>query len=373
MSALTPDLFDRIRSRAAEYDRENRFFDEDLAELREAGYLRPRSLAEAVADQRLLAAHAPATALAVNMHLVVVGIAHALKERGDDSLAWILADAEAGELFAFGNSEPGNDLVMWDSLTTVERVETPVAGYAFTGTKIFTSLAPAWTRLIVFGKQAEGEGAPRLVHGVLTRDDAGVEILDDWDTLGMRATQSRTTKLKGAVIPDERIVRFLPVGPNADPFVFALFANFLTLIASVYAGIADRALELAVEAAHRRTSLQRQGASYATDPDFRWRIADAALALDALAPQLETVARDVDGLVDRGARWFRDLTGLKHRATETARYVVDQAMRVAGGGGYRSSSELARLQRDVLAGIYHPSDTESVHATVAANLLGPLA
>ena len=36
------------------------------------------------------------------------------------------------------------------------------------------------------------------------------------------------------------------------------------------------------------------------------------------------------------------------------------------------ASNLARLQRDVLAGIYHPSDTESVHATVAASLLGPL-
>ena len=47
-------------------------------------------------------------------------------------------------------------------------------------------------------------------------------------------------------------------------------------------------------------------------------------------------------------------------------------MRSAGGGGYRSSSELARLQRDVLAGIYHPSDTESVHSAVASSLLGPL-
>jgi len=27
----------------------------------------------------------------------------------------------------------------------------------------------------------------------------------------------------------------------------------------------------------------------------------------------------------------------------------------------------------VLAGIYHPSDTESIHSTVATNLLGPLA
>lgn len=367
MSPLTPDLLARIRERAPGYDRDNAFFTEDLDELRDAGYLAPRSLLDTVRDQRLLAAHAPATALGINMHLVWVGVARVLHERGDASLAGVLRDAEAGELFAFGNSEPGNDLVLWDSLTRAETVD---GGYAFTGTKIFTSLAPAWTRLGVFGK-TDGPDGPRLVHGFLTRDDPGVTTLDDWDTLGMRATQSHTTRLDRAVIPTERITRILPVGPNADPFVFAIFANFLLLIGSVYAGIADRALELGVEAAHRRTSL-KTGLTYAADPDIRWRLADAALALDALRPDLETLAADIDGLVDHGGDWFRLLTGAKHRATETARRVVDQAMRVAGGGGYRSSSELARLQRDVLAGIYHPSDPESVHATVATNLLGPL-
>lgn len=232
MTALTPELLARIRSRAAGYDRDNAFFAEDLDELRAAGYLAPRSLLETARDQRLLAAHAPATALGINMHLVWVGVARVLHERGDASLEWVLRDAEAGELFAFGNSEPGNDLVLWDSLTSVETVD---GGYAFTGTKIFTSLAPAWTRLGVFGKQLDGPDGPRLVHGFLTRDDAGVTTLDDWDTLGMRATQSRTTKLDGAVVPQERISRFLPVGPNADPFVFAIFANFLLLIGSVYA------------------------------------------------------------------------------------------------------------------------------------------
>lgn len=364
---LTPDLLGRVRERAPGYDRDNAFFTEDLDDLRAAGYLAPRSLLATARDQRLLAAHAPATALGINMHLVWVGVARVLHDRGDTSLDWVLRDAEAGELFAFGNSEPGNDLVLWDSLTKVETVD---GGYSFTGTKIFTSLAPAWTRLGVFGKLDDSDG-PRLVHGFLTREDAGVTTLDDWDTLGMRATGSNTTKLDHAVVSTERISRFLPVGPNADPFVFAIFANFLLLIGSVYAGIADRALELGVEAAHRRTSL-KSGLTYASDPDIRWRLADAALALDALAPDLETVAADVDGLVDHGADWFRRLTGAKHRATETARRVVDQAMRVAGGGGYRSSSELARLQRDVLAGIYHPSDTESVHATVATNLLGPI-
>lgn len=361
MTVLTPDLLARIRSRAAGYDRDNAFFAEDLDELRAAGYLAPRSLVETAHDQRLLAAHAPATALGVNMHLVWTGVARVLSERGDHSLDWVLEDAAAGELFAFGNSEQGNDLVLWDSTTTAEPVE---RGYAFTGTKIFTSLSPAWTRLGVFGRHEE-----RLVHGFITRDTPGWRSLDDWDTLGMRATQSQSTVLEGAVVPADRVARILPVGPNADPFVFGIFANFLLLIGSVYAGIADRALELAVEAVKRRTSL-KTGSTYDKDPDFRWRIADAALALDALAPQLDTLAADVDGLVDHGADWFRHLTGTKHRATETARYVVDQAMRCAGGGGYRSSSELARLQRDVLAGIYHPSDTESVHNTVATNLLG---
>lgn len=363
---LDAALLERIRERAPGYDRDNAFCHEDLVELRDAGYLRPRPLLETARDQRRLAAFAPATALAVNMHHVWLGVARILRERGDASLEWVLEDAERGELFAFGISEPGNDLVLWDSATAADRVD---GGWAFTGTKVFTSLAPAWSRLGVFGRADTAEG-PRLVHGFLTRDDGGVTTLEDWDTLGMRATQSRTTVLENAVVPDARVSRILPVGPNADPFVFGIFASFLVLIASVYAGIADRALELAIEALRGRRS-RASGRALADDPDLRWRLADAALALDAIAPDLESLAADVDGLVDRGPRWFRHLTGAKHRATEAARLVVDQAARLAGGAGYRSAAELARLQRDVLAGVFHPSDTESVHATVAASLLGP--
>jgi alkylation response protein AidB-like acyl-CoA dehydrogenase len=370
VTVLTQQLLERIRSRAAGYDRDNVFFTEDLEELRAAGYLAPRSLLETALDQRLLASYAPATALGVNMHLVWTGVARVLSERGDDSLDWVLADAAAGELFAFGNSEAGNDLVLFDS--TTKAVPAADGAFAFTGTKIFTSLAPAWTRLGIFGRDDSDPENPHLVHGFITRDTPGWRSLDDWDTLGMRATQSHTTVLDGVLVSPDRIARILPVGPSGDPFIFGIFANFLLLIASVYAGIGDRALELGAEAVGRRTSLKNDGKAYSQDPDLRWRLADAALALDSLAPQIETLAADVDNLVNHGAAWFRLLTGVKHRATEAARYVVDQSARVAGGGGYRSSSELARLQRDVLAGIYHPSDTESVHSTVATNLLGPL-
>ena len=47
------------------------------------------------------------------------------------------------------------------------------------------------------------------------------------------------------------------------------------------------------------------------------------------------------------------------------------AIRVSGGGSYFSGSELGRLYRDVLAGMFHPSDDESAHATLATSVLGP--
>lgn len=379
---VLPDaLLERARGRAAAYDRENAFFHEDLNELAAAGYLKlfvPASdgglglgLESAAQCQRRLATAAPATALAVNMHLVWTGVAHVLAARGDHSLDFVLQEAAGGEIFAFGNSEAGNDSVLFDSRTVAAPL--PDGGYSFTGTKIFTSLSPAWTRLGIFGKDTQArDGEGELVHGFISRDAPGYRILDDWDTLGMRASQSNTTVLDGAEVPPDRIFRKLPVGPNADPLIFAIFACFETLLASVYTGIGERALDLGVEAVKRRTSLKSSGRSYAQDPDIRWKVAEAAMAMDCLYPQLAAVARDVDALIDHGPQWFPKLVGLKVNATETARRVVDLAIRVSGGSSYFRGSELERLYRDVLAGIFHPSDDESAHNTVANAWLGPL-
>ena len=96
------------------------------------------------------------------------------------------------------------------------------------------------------------------------------------------------------------------------------------------------------------------------------------LAYDALPPEIASLCRDVDRLADHGARWFSLLAGVKHRAVTMAKRVVDDAVLVAGGSSYFSGSELSRLYRDVLAGLFHPSDPESAHSTVATAWLGPL-
>ncbi|MES2094036.1 MAG: acyl-CoA dehydrogenase family protein [Actinomycetota bacterium] len=378
-SVLGDELLARVRARAPGYDNGNLFFTEDLEELAAVGYLRALvpesfgglglSLTQVAHAQVRLAMAAPATALAVNMHLVWTGVAKTLHDRGDDSLDFVLRDAAVGEIFAFAISEAGNDLVLFDSTTDARPL--PDGGYAFTGTKIFTSLSPVWTRLGLFGLDTVSADAPKLVHAVVTRDAPGITIDEDWNTLGMRASQSNTTHLDSVVATSDRVFRRLDPGPSRDELIFAIFANFEILIASVYLGIGQRALELAVESAGARGS-RRTGLARDQDPNVRWKIADAALAQDALLPQLDALASDLDAGVDRGAQWFRALVGLKSRSTRTARYVVDQAIAVAGGTAFSATSELSRLYRDVLAGGFHPSNEDSVHSTVATALLGPI-
>ena len=379
---LSDELLERIRERAPRHDRENTFPDDDLRELREAGYLAilvPEELgggglglAEASALQQRLAGAAPATALAVNMHLVWTGVAKVLADRGIDDLRFVQEGAAAGEVFAFGISEAGNDLVLFGSGTDAS--PSGDGGYAFTGTKIFTSLAPVWTQLGLHGLDTSSADAPKMVYAFVPRSEeaAGrVVTRDDWDTLGMRGTQSRTTELHGALAPAGRVARRIDPGPQPDPLVFGIFSAFEVLLASVYTGMARRALELAVEAAAKRTS-KRTGKSYSQDPDIRRRVADMAMAYDALLPQLDVLARDVDAVADHGSHWFSLLAGLKHRAVTSAKQIVDEAMLVAGGSSYFARNELGRLYRDVLAGLFHPSDPESARSTVATAWLGPL-
>ncbi|MCW4458476.1 acyl-CoA dehydrogenase family protein [Microbacterium sp. MPKO10] len=381
MNDLLPDaLLERVRSRAADYDRNNEFFDDDLVDLVDAGYLKAfvpheyggpgLTLVEVSRLQRRLAAAAPATALAVNMHLIWTGVARQLHDSGDASLDFVLEGAAHGEIYAFGISEAGNDLVLVGSSSDAR--PDGDGGYAFYGTKIFTSLAPAWTVLGTMGLDTTSADAPKVVYGFVRRENGGFTIKDDWDTVGMRASQSRTTVLEGAHAPADRIVRRLTPGPNPDPLIFGISSNFQLLVASVYTGIAERALELAIETAQKRTSRQAGGAAYSDDPVIRWRVADAWMAIDAIPAQIERAATDIAEGVDHGAFWSPKLSAVKVRATTMAREVVDQAITISGGGSYFSRSELGRLYRDVLAGIFHPSNSDAAHKAAAGALLGPV-
>src|SRR5256714_2025167 len=151
-SALTRLLLDRCRERAPGYDRDNRFCQEDFDELKAAGYLQMAaptehggqglSLPQVARETRLLAQYAPATALCINMHNYWVGIAADLWRGGDKSVEWILRESAAGEVFAAGHAEHGNDIPVLLSTTKAERVD---GGDRFTRRESFGGPTPVWT------------------------------------------------------------------------------------------------------------------------------------------------------------------------------------------------------------------------------------
>ncbi|MGD0471781.1 MAG: acyl-CoA dehydrogenase family protein [Candidatus Velthaea sp.] len=374
---LSEEMLARFDARAAGYDRENRFFDRDFEELRAAKYLTmpvPEqfggaglSLAEVCREQRRLAYYAPATALAVNMHLYWVGVAADLWHRGDASLEWMLRDAAAGEIFAAGHAESGNDIPVLLSTAKAERVE---GGYRFSGRKQFASLTPVWTRFGVHAMDTSSPDQPKIVHAFIPRDGGGYIIEETWDVLGMRATRSDDAVLENAFIPDRFVARVVPAGgAGIDAFVLSVFAWALMGFANVYYGLAERALNKSVSAAKSKNSLALSR-SMAYHPEVQHAIAQMKIELESIGPHVERIAQDWSNGVNHGAEWPLKIFAAKYRAVEAAWRVVDLGLDVAGGHGIFRSAGYERLLRDARLGRIHPANAFLTHEVVGKTVLG---
>jgi alkylation response protein AidB-like acyl-CoA dehydrogenase len=374
---LSEEMLARFDARAAGYDRENRFFDRDFEELRAAKYLTmpvPEqfggaglSLAEVCREQRRLAYYAPATALAVNMHLYWVGVAADLWHRGDASLEWMLRDAAAGEIFAAGHAESGNDIPVLLSTAKAERVE---GGYRFSGRKQFASLTPVWTRFGVHAMDTSSPDQPKIVHAFIPRDGGGYIIEETWDVLGMRATRSDDAVLENAFIPDRFVARVVPAGgAGIDAFVLSVFAWALMGFANVYYGLAERALNKSVSSAKSKNSLALSR-SMAYHPEVQHAIAQMKIELESIGPHVERIAQDWSNGVNHGAEWPLKIFAAKYRAVEAAWRVVDLGLDVAGGHGIFRSAGYERLLRDARLGRIHPANAFLTHEVVGKTVLG---
>ena len=375
---LSDSLLDSIHQRADHYDRSNEFPELDYQALKEAGYYKafvPKefgghglTLEEIAQEQTRLAKAAPGTALGINMHQIIVGLGRHLVAHGQAVGQQILKDAAQGHLLAFGISEPSNDRVLFGSICQAQPQSD--GGYLFYGDKVFLSMIKACSRFVTFATDSSQEQA-QSVFAYAHKQDNQLEIHENWDTLGMRATQSHSVTLKGLQVRPEQILAKLAPGPSLEPTVFGIFAYFEILLAATYLGIGQRALELGLETVKKRYSVSNQ-TTYDQDKNIRWRLAEAAIQLDAIPPQLNHFCQALDQGQPYDLSWLPRLSALKNRSVEASKTAVEEVIRACGGQAYFSQNELSRLYRDVLAGLFQPSDQESLHEAWASMLLGPI-
>jgi alkylation response protein AidB-like acyl-CoA dehydrogenase len=374
---VTQELLELARAEAGRDDAENRFFETTHRALVAAGHYVSTvpaplgggglDLPAAAWQQRQLARYAPAAALASSMHLYWTGSAADLSAAGLPGLEFIADVALDGGIIASGHAEAGNDVPIVLSTSTAEPVD---GGYRVTGRKHFGSLGPVWDLMGFHALDVSVPDRPVVIHGFVRREDDGVTVVEDWDTMAMRASQSFDTVLDGVFVPSDRVVAAVPAGSPESPVTGAMSVWALTLISNVYVGVAERALELAVGAAGQRTSIALGGRAMSANPMVQHRVAEMWIALDGARSGLDAVADDWAAGIDHGPMWGPKVFAAKERTAQAVRFVLDTAADVVGGSSLRSDSELSRLWRDSRAVSFHPADHAFAHEAIGKAVLG---
>ena len=357
---LAADLGARFAERAAEHDRENTFVEENFGPLRESGYTAlaipeelgglGASLRQILYAQAELGRYCGATALAVNMHHYLT-LTNLYRWKNGAAAAEPLLRRIAAEKLLLMTS--GGSDGLWPS-TTATREN---GGFRLNGRKRFCSQAPIANMLSTFATHDDPvEGKVILAVGVPT-SSPGLQVLDTWDTLGMRGTGSHDVQLDDVKISEAQVVARQPYGKIGPALRVALIHGVSTM-GAVYYGIAAGARDAAVRTVAGRRNGAGQPATQ--DPaiarlvgmmDYKLRTAWWALigALNELPDDYQYPAND---------QTVNTILLAKRCVVTEATAIVDLAMEAVGGSAFYKRSPLERAYRDVRGGPFHPLTPE---------------
>ena len=227
-------------------------------------------------------------------------------------------------------------------------------GFRVTGRKMFGSGSPAGNVLVTSAVYEDPPEGATVLHFPVPMSAEGVSVLDNWRTMGMRATGSNDVVLENVFVPDAAVSLRRPKG-KWHAFVNVVPAVALPLIMSVYLGVAEAARDLALAGARKK-------AERGLDPNAPYVIGE----MDNL---LVTAQLAVQGMVDLCADYtfqptVQTANAIFIRKSIAARACIDaaeKAMEVAGGGAFFRTVGLERLLRDVHGAQFHPLQEKRQH------------
>ncbi len=133
-------------------------------------------------------------------------------------------------------------------------------------------------------------------------------------------------------------------------------------IAAQSLGIAQRALDLAIDYAKDRTAF---GKPIARLQAIEWMIAEMATRVDASRLLIMRAA----ALRDAGKPHGKQCAMAKMYASETANFCADRALQIHGGYGYSQEYEVERLYRDARITMLYEGTSEIQRLVIARSML----
>ena len=274
------------------------------------------------------------TALTFAMHTHTIGANVYKYQRGDEAAAAMLRKVAAGNLII--STTGANDWL--HSSGTAERVD---GGYSVRARKRFVSGCPG-ADVLATSVTFDSETGTEVLHFAIPAKTVGVDIVETWDTLGMRGTGSHDVVYDGVFVPDAAIVARRPAA-EWHPMWEVILPIALPLICCAYVGLAESAAVMAVDAARRNGT------------DLAGVTGELLNALTMTRLSLEDMVRRNDNYgFAPSIQLVSDIFARKAIVAEQAKSTVETAAELVGGPGFYRGHAIERIVRDVRAIHYHP-------------------
>ncbi|MGD9893082.1 MAG: acyl-CoA dehydrogenase family protein [Dehalococcoidia bacterium] len=337
---------DVLRPGAATIDRERRYPTENLRTLGEAGLLgllvpeahggRGGSLADLARVCEPLGWGCASTAMCFLMHSCGCALL-AASTTDDQGGRWLRPAATGGAIATLAFSERVTGAHFYQPDIRVTRQD---GTFQLSGRKSFVT---SGGHAQLYPVLVQASGAEGLDILVVTPDLDGVQFEGRWDGLGMAGNSSIALSLTDVAVP---VANLLGEEGGGLALVFNVVApTFLVGLAAVNTGIAQAALDVAVEHATERR--YADGTGLAAVPVIQAYLAEMSIAVQAARQLVHEAARAATAGEETALPLVMQA---KVAATEAAATVTARGMRVGGGIAYSRQSALERHWRDAQAG-----------------------
>ena len=330
--------------RAAGHDRAGSFVADNFADLKREKFFSASipvelggggaSFAELCTVIREIGKQCGSTALTFAMHTHTVGANVYKHRRGDAAATNTLRKIADNEWII--STTGANDWLQ--SSGKAERVD---GGFTVRARKHFVSGSPG-ADVLATSVTFDGDSGAEVLHFAIPRKSPGIEIVETWDTLGMRGTGSHDVVYSDVFVPDAAIVARRPAG-QWHPMWEVILPTAMPLISAAYVGLAQSARCMALDAARRK------GADLAgVAGELRNALTIAELALE------DMIRLNDDHGFEPSIELVNDILTRKAIVAEQVKETVELAAELVGGPGFYRGHAMERIVRDIRALHYHP-------------------
>lgn len=246
-----------------------------------------------------------------------------------------------------------------DAFSLSMRAERVDGGYVLNGRKWLISLGPIADLVLVFASTEPEAGQWGISAFLVEAEREGLEAGETRHKMGLRTVPLGELSFVDCFVPEEN--RLGPEGAGVSISNHSLELERCCILAS-QTGAMERQLERAVDHARRRKQFGQPIGAYQA---VSHRIADMKLRLETARLLLYKVA----WLIQTGQPAMMEAALLKLYLSESFTASSLDAIRIHGGGGYLSESEVERDLRDAVGGLLY-AGTSDIQRNIVARLLG---